>query len=96
MTDVTKTLAGNKESHTDKIWDFFCSLKLTIVTLILLAMTSIIGTVVQQGRAPQEYLKEYSETTYRVLSRALGRWPNLMQRIDGWRDKVSAKLHRDR
>ncbi len=49
-------------------WDFFCSLKLTIVTLILLAMTSIIGTVVQQGRAPQDYLKEYSETTYRVLS----------------------------
>ncbi len=49
------------------VWDFFCSLKLTIITLILLAITSIIGTVVQQGKAPQEYLKEYSETTYRVL-----------------------------
>ena len=50
------------------IWDFFCSLKLTIVTLILLAATSIIGTVIQQNRTPEEYLQVYSETTYSILN----------------------------
>ncbi|HXV21468.1 MAG TPA: cytochrome c biogenesis protein ResB, partial [Desulfuromonadales bacterium] len=49
------------------LWDFFCSLKLTIITLILLAATSIIGTVVQQGRTPQEYLQVYSESTFRLF-----------------------------
>lgn len=49
------------------LWDFFCSLKLTIASLILLAATSIIGTVIQQGRSPQEYLQVYSESTYRLF-----------------------------
>lgn len=49
------------------LWDFFCSLKLTIASLILLAATSIIGTVIQQGRTPQEYLQVYSESTYRLF-----------------------------
>jgi len=39
---------------TDRIWDFFCSLKLAIGTLILLALTSIIGTVIEQGKTPEE------------------------------------------
>ncbi len=61
-------MSSKKTNVVDAIWDFFCSLKLTITTLILLAITSIIGTVVQQGKSPQEYLQEYSETTYRVLT----------------------------
>ncbi len=52
----------------DALWDFFCSLKLTIVTLILLAVTSIIGTVIQQNRTPEEYLQVYSKTTYQFLN----------------------------
>lgn len=67
MTDVTKTLAGNKESHTDKIWDFFCSLKLTIITLLLLAVVSIIGTVIQQNAQPAEYIREYGKGTYNLF-----------------------------
>ncbi len=60
----------NKEqSFTDQLWDFFCSLKLAIVTLILLATTSIIGTVIEQNLAPQEYMQKYgmSESTYKAL-----------------------------
>ena len=38
----------------DRIWEFFCSLKLAIVTLILLALTSILGTVIEQGSTPEE------------------------------------------
>jgi len=57
-------------SFTDRLWDFFCSLKLAIVTLILLAGTSIIGTVIEQNLAPAEYLQKYgmSESTYRLLN----------------------------
>jgi cytochrome c biogenesis protein len=39
---------------TDRLWEFFCSLKLAIITLILLAGTSIIGTVIEQGKTPEE------------------------------------------
>ncbi len=51
------------------MWDFFCSLKLTIVTLILLAITSIIGTVIQQGKTPQEYMQLYGEKAYRLFEK---------------------------
>ncbi len=56
-----------KKNPIDALWDFFCSLKLTVVTLILLASTSIIGTLIQQNRSPEEYLQRYSESTYRLL-----------------------------
>lgn len=49
------------------IWEFFCSLKLAISILILLALTSIVGTVVQQGKPAQEYIQEYGETVYRIF-----------------------------
>jgi len=60
---------SKQQSFTDQLWDFFCSLKLAIVTLILLAATSIIGTVIEQNLAPQEYMQKYgmSESTYRAL-----------------------------
>jgi len=61
-------LNAKKSSFFDHIWDFFCSLKLAITTLILLAITSIIGTVIQQNANPQEYIKEYGETAYRIFS----------------------------
>ncbi|PLX90975.1 MAG: cytochrome c biogenesis protein ResB [Desulfuromonas sp.] len=51
------------------VWDFFCSLKLTIFTLIALAITSIIGTVIEQNKSHQEYLRFFSEETIRVLDR---------------------------
>ncbi len=57
------------QSFTDRLWDFFCSLKLAIVTLILLALTSVIGTVIEQNLAPQEYMQKYgmSQSTYKTL-----------------------------
>ena len=45
----------------------FASLKLTIFLLILLAMVSIIGTVIPQNQMPAEYLKFYKESTYATL-----------------------------
>ncbi|ORJ62433.1 cytochrome c biogenesis protein ResB [Geothermobacter hydrogeniphilus] len=59
---------AKKSSFFDHVWDFFCSLKLAISTLILLALTSIIGTVIQQNANPQDYVREYGETAYRIFS----------------------------
>ncbi|RME32535.1 MAG: cytochrome c biogenesis protein ResB, partial [Deltaproteobacteria bacterium] len=55
------------KSFFEHIWDFFCSLKLAIATLILLAMTSIIGTVIQQNANPQDYIREYGPTAYKIF-----------------------------
>ena len=37
---------SKQQNFEDRLWDFFCSLKLAISILILLATTSIIGTVI--------------------------------------------------
>jgi cytochrome c biogenesis protein len=43
-----------RKSGDQLVWEFFCSVKLAIITLILLALTSIIGTVIEQGKTPEE------------------------------------------
>jgi len=60
-------LTTRDKSFFEHIWDFFCSLKLAIATLILLAMTSIIGTVIQQNANPQDYIREYGPTAYKIF-----------------------------
>ncbi len=52
----------------NKVWNFFKSLRLTIILLITLALVSIIGTVVKQGETPDVYIKEYGERAYYWLS----------------------------
>ncbi|MDD2557248.1 MAG: cytochrome c biogenesis protein ResB [Desulfuromonadaceae bacterium] len=51
------------------LWDFFCSLKLSIFTLIMLAVTSIIGTVLQQNQTKEQYLHVFSPKTYAILDK---------------------------
>jgi len=51
-------LEKEKKGFEDLVWEFFCSLKLGIVTLILLATTSIIGTILKQGQSMGEYAQE--------------------------------------
>ncbi len=41
----------------DKIWNFFASVKLTIFVLITLALTSIVGTIVEQQAEPATNIK---------------------------------------
>ena len=61
-------MTTTKGNFASSVWNFFCSLKLTIFLLIGLAVASIIGTVVQQNASPEQYLKEYSEATIRLFS----------------------------
>ncbi len=60
-------MTTTKGNFVNSLWNFFCSLKLTIFLFIGLAATSIIGTVIQQNASPEQYLKEYSESTIRLF-----------------------------
>ncbi len=62
-------MSKNQRGFIGSIWDLFCSLKLTIFSLISLAVTSIIGTVLQQNLTPKQYLSVFSESTYRLLDK---------------------------
>jgi len=61
-------LATTQRSFIESVWDFFCSLKLTIFLLISLALTSIIGTVLPQGQLPPEYLAQISPQKLKIYS----------------------------
>ena len=62
-----------KQDPIDAIWDFFCSLKLSITTLILLATTSIIGTIIEQGSTPEAMAQklDWNLATLRFLDQTL-------------------------
>ena len=60
----------NKEISNDplnRIWKFFTSVKLTIVLLLTLAATSIIGTLIPQNESPARYVQAFGEPLYRLF-----------------------------
>lgn len=61
-------MSQKQHSILTTLWDFFCSLKLSIFCLITLAVTSIIGTVIQQNQTKEQYLKVYDPDTYELLN----------------------------
>lgn len=58
---------GIVEVVSERIWKLFSSVKLAVVLLIILAIVSVIGTVIQQNQPPEEYLKEYSQATVQLF-----------------------------
>ena len=50
------------------LWKFFASVKLTVMLLLTLAVTSVIGTVIPQNENPAAYIHEYGEFLYRMFS----------------------------
>ena len=50
------------------LYKFFTSIKLTITLLLVLAATSIIGTLIPQNAAPEAYFRAYGEIFYRIFS----------------------------
>jgi cytochrome c biogenesis protein len=56
-----------KKSFSNTVWSFLISLKLTIIILILLAITSIFGTVIPQNELPYVYLRAYKASTYKII-----------------------------
>lgn len=49
----------NKSRRSSSLWTFLCSLKLTVATLLLLAATSILGTIIPQNLSPTQYQQHY-------------------------------------
>lgn len=56
-------------SPMDRVWDFFISVKLAIVTLIVLASTSILGTIIEQNQPPEKYHQIYEDWAFALLDR---------------------------
>ena len=51
-----------------RLWKFFASIRLTVVLLLSLAATSIIGTVIPQNQSPADYFHNYGEFFYNFFS----------------------------
>ena len=59
--------APPSSSTFDSTYRFFSSVRFAIVVLSFIAVSCVVGTLIQQQAAPQEYLKEYSDSTYAIL-----------------------------
>ncbi|MFC1825816.1 cytochrome c biogenesis protein ResB [Thermodesulfobacteriota bacterium] len=68
---LSALISTNKKGFTlnyfNSFWKLFVSVKLTVVLLLSLAGTSIIGTVIPQNEQPAAYLEAYGEFLYRIL-----------------------------
>jgi cytochrome c biogenesis protein len=64
----TKNKASEKEKGiTSVLFELFRSVKLTIALLILLAVLSMIGTVIKQNAPVEEYVHRYGERLFELL-----------------------------
>jgi len=56
------------KNNPNVVWGFLSSVKLTIVLLILLAIVSVVGTVIPQGQNAVEYAQTLTPAMFRFLS----------------------------
>jgi cytochrome c biogenesis protein len=61
------------------VWDFFISVKLAIFTLIILAIASIFGTIVEQNQPPEKYHQIYEDWAFALMNRI-----NLFDMYHSW------------
>lgn len=52
----------------DTIWSFFSSIRLSVITLLLLALTSVIGTIIPQNQMEDFYHHKYGEAAAHTLA----------------------------
>jgi cytochrome c biogenesis protein len=53
----------------DTIWDFFTSLKLVIILLLVLSVLSVAGTIIEQNKPLREYYRFFKPETVELLSK---------------------------
>ena len=56
------------ERQSNIIWNFFRSVKLTFILLIILAIVSILGTLIPQGEGAVEFARRLSPATLRIFT----------------------------
>jgi cytochrome c biogenesis protein len=60
---------GERETtQGNPLWNLLCSVRLTIFLLILLALTSILGTIIKQNAPSMEYIRQFGSGLYRFLN----------------------------
>lgn len=62
MTESSKTNLFHRQ-----LWKFFASVKLSVVILLSLAVTSIVGTVIPQNENPMLYQQKFGEELYNLF-----------------------------
>jgi cytochrome c biogenesis protein len=67
MKEAKVTVSEKEKGYQIILFDLFRSVKLTIFLLILLAILSIIGTVITQNATGEEYIERYGAGLYEVL-----------------------------
>jgi len=74
-------MADEKRSPSpiDRVWNFFISVKLAIITLIVLAVASIFGTVIEQNQPPEKYHQIYEDWSFALMDRL-----NLFDMYHSW------------
>ncbi|MCK4839546.1 MAG: cytochrome c biogenesis protein ResB [Desulfobulbaceae bacterium] len=55
------------QKNKNEVWAFFSSVKLALFTFFVLAVTSIIGTVIQQGKEMQYYVDTFGAGTAKLF-----------------------------
>lgn len=53
---------ANSSSLGERVWNFFASVKLSFALLLILAITSVAGTLVPLNEPPELYLRQYGQT----------------------------------
>jgi len=66
-TDMTTE--KTKSSMTAKVWGFLTSLRLLIILLLVLAVMSIAGTIIEQDRPLQEYYRYLKPLTVQIFDK---------------------------
>ena len=61
-------MTTQQRNFLQSLGDFFCSLKLTLFLLISLAVLSIIGTIIPQGRLPEEYIAQIGPARMKIYT----------------------------
>lgn len=59
---------SQKVSYGRTFFDFLSSVKLAVLLLSLIALSSVLGTLIKQDGSPEEYIELYSEKGYRIIS----------------------------
>ncbi|MBW1800528.1 MAG: cytochrome c biogenesis protein ResB [Deltaproteobacteria bacterium] len=57
-----------EKKKSNVLWDFFCSVKLTLFLLVVLAATSIFGTLIPQQDGAMEFARRLSPALFRLFS----------------------------
>lgn len=58
----------NSQNGLDKLWHLFASIKFAVTLLIIIAVTSIIGTLIPQNASDQVYIHNFGQTGFTLMS----------------------------